>query len=171
MTFYSSLIHGQLTPFKNFKWCAISWPALRGLIFQDDAALKIRPISEPDYLANFALFVALSQKPKYLEKKNSDIWINSCPPKTSPVQLKYVHIFNFVQVKLHHSVFIWTPAVCRPEKEKTPIQVIFIKIKIENHREYFFLPKSRLEKKSRIGKRSKLKINEVKHFRNMCVPL
>ena len=69
MTFYSSLIHGQLTPFKNFNCCAISWLALRGLIFQDDAALKIRPISEPDYLANFALFVALSQKPKYLEKK------------------------------------------------------------------------------------------------------
>ena len=69
MTFYPPLIHGQLTSFKNFKCCAISWLALRGLIFQDDAALKIRPISEPDYLANFALFVALSQKPKYLEKK------------------------------------------------------------------------------------------------------
>ena len=94
-------------------------------------------------------------KTKILREKNSDIWINSCPQKTSPTQLKYVHIFNFVQVKLHHSVFIWTPAVCRPEKEKTPIQVIFIKIKIEKSpKKNQFLPKSRLEKKSKIKNRN-----------------
>ena len=85
-------------------------------------------------------------KTKILREKNSDIWINSCPQKTSEPK-KSVHILNSVQVKLHHSVFIWTPAVCRPEKEKTPIQVIFIKIKIAETK-LNFLPKSRPEKKS-----------------------
>lgn len=86
-------------------------------------------------------------KTKILREKNSDIWINSCPQKTSH-RKNSVHILNSVQVKLHHSVFIWTPAVCRPEKEKTPIQVIFIKIKIAETKFNFFLPKSRPEKKS-----------------------
>ena len=94
-------------------------------------------------------------KTKILREKNSDIWINSCPQKTFTTE-KNVRIFNFRPFNFHHSVYIWTPAVCRPEKEKTPIQVIFIKIKIEKFTETKFLPKSRLEKKS-IRKKSKIK--------------